>query len=69
MEGKYGVNWDKFNSKTRFNPNQYLDIRDNKNIVYGEVVIDKKDMIGDLGVECVMVDFDLFGIKPSLSKI
>ena len=52
-------NWDKFEVvKLDFNPNQYLDIRDNKNIVYGEVVIDKKDMIGDLGVECVMVDFD-----------
>jgi len=52
-------NWDKFEIvKLDFNPNQYLDIRDNKNIVYGEVVIDKKDMIGDLGVECVMVDFD-----------
>ena len=52
-------NWDKFEVvKLNFNPNQYLDIRDNKNIIYGEVVIDKKDMIGDLGVECVMVDFD-----------
>jgi starch phosphorylase len=52
-------NWDKFEVvKLDFNPNQYLDIRDNKNIIYGKVVIDKKDMIGDLGVECVMVDFD-----------
>src|SRR5690606_15663535 len=50
------LNWDKFEvKKINFNPIQTLDINQEKDTVYGEVVIDKKDMIGDLGVECVMV--------------
>lgn len=52
-------NWDKFEVKEiSFNPIQKMDINEDKNTVYGEVVIDKKDIIGDLGVECVMVDYD-----------
>ncbi|MDD3789218.1 MAG: alpha-glucan family phosphorylase [Petrimonas sp.] len=53
------ANWDKFEVlKVNFNPNQDVSINGGKNLINGQVVIDKKDMVGDLGVECVMVDFD-----------
>lgn len=51
--------WDKFEIvKLEFNPNQKVDIKDNGKTVYGKIVIDKKDLVGDLGVECVVVDFN-----------
>jgi starch phosphorylase len=54
------ANWDKFEVlELHFNPTQQVGIKENEeSIIYGSVVIDKKDMIGDLGVECVMVDYD-----------
>jgi starch phosphorylase len=53
------ANWDKFEVlELHFNPIQRVGIKKDEESVYGRVVIDKKDMIGDLGVECVMVDYD-----------
>ncbi|MBP7179729.1 MAG: Maltodextrin phosphorylase [Bacteroidetes bacterium ADurb.BinA261] len=54
------ANWDKFEVlELHFNSTQQVGIKENEeSIIYGSVVIDKKDMIGDLGVECVMVDYD-----------
>ncbi len=51
--------WDKIEVlKLRFESVQEVDINDGKDKVYGEVVIDKKDIIADLGLECVVVDYD-----------
>ena len=53
------ANWDKFEVlELHFNPIQRVGIKENEESIYGRVVIDKKDMIGDLGVECVMVDYN-----------
>ena len=37
---------------------QELDINNGNKRVYGEVIIDKKDIVADLGLECVVVDYD-----------
>ncbi|MDO5523346.1 MAG: alpha-glucan family phosphorylase [Bacteroidia bacterium] len=44
--------------KLEFEPVQEVDINNGKDKVYGEVVIDKKDIAADLGLECVVVDYD-----------
>lgn len=44
--------------KLEFNPNQQKDGSKRKNEVYGRVVIDRKELTCDLGVECVVVDPD-----------
>lgn len=51
--------WDKFEVlKLDFNPNQLVDFNDTNDQVYGSVVIDKKDISGDLGLECIVVEYD-----------
>ena len=44
--------------KLEFDPVQEVDIKNNSDRVYGEIILDKKDLQADLGVECVVVDFD-----------
>ena len=44
--------------KLEFNPNQQMGKSGNKNEVLGRVVIDRKELTCDLGVECVVVDHD-----------
>jgi len=44
--------------KLDFNPNQQLVKSGNKNELFGRVVIDRKELTCDLGVECVVVDHD-----------
>jgi len=57
--------WDQFEVvKLEFNPNQRVDFNNGHNEVYGQVVIDKKGMICDLGVECVVVDHDTMNNEP-----
>lgn len=51
--------WEKMEIlKLQFDPIQDVDINNGHNKVYGEVIIDKKDMVADLGLECVVVDYD-----------
>lgn len=57
--------WDKFEVvHVEFNPNQKADFNNEHKEVYAKVVIDKKDMICDLGVECVVVDHDTMNKEP-----
>ncbi|NLZ95732.1 MAG: glycosyltransferase family 1 protein [Bacteroidales bacterium] len=52
-------NWDKFEVvKVDYNCGQHVDLEGQSNALCGEVVIDKKDMQGDLGVEFVVVQHD-----------
>lgn len=44
--------------KFEFDPIQEVDVNNGSHKVYGEVVIDKKDLAADLGVECVLVNYD-----------
>ena len=44
--------------KLEFNTNQKMDFNNSNKEVYGRVVIDRKGMQCDLGVECVVVDHD-----------
>lgn len=44
--------------KVEFNPNQKMDFNNSNKEVYGRVVIDRKEMQCDIGVECVVVDYD-----------
>jgi starch phosphorylase len=49
--------WDKWEVvKLEYNPDQKVDFNDSNQEVYGRVVIDRKDLKCDLGVECVVVD-------------
>jgi starch phosphorylase len=51
--------WDRIEVlKLEFQPVQELDINNGNKRVYGEVIIDKKDIVADLGLECVVVDYD-----------
>ncbi len=51
--------WDKIEVlKLEFDPVQEVDINNGKDKLYGEVVIDKKELAADLGLECVVVDYD-----------
>jgi starch phosphorylase len=55
--------WDRLEVvRLEFNPNQKADCGHDE--VYGQVVIDRKDMICDLGVECVVVDHDTKNKEP-----
>lgn len=57
--------WDQFEViKSEFNPNQKANLNNGHSEVYGEVVIDKKDMICDLCVECVVVNHDTMNNEP-----
>ncbi|WP_298649990.1 alpha-glucan family phosphorylase [uncultured Proteiniphilum sp.] len=57
--------WDKFEVvKLEFNPSQKVDFNNSHNEVYGYIVIDRKDMVCDLGVECVVVDHDTMNKEP-----
>lgn len=59
------LNWNKFEViKSEFNPNQNSVFDNGDNKVYGEIVIDKKDLMGDLGVECVVVSHDTMNNEP-----
>ncbi|WP_418892901.1 alpha-glucan family phosphorylase [Limibacterium fermenti] len=61
--------WDKFEVvKLDFNPNQQVDFNDTNTQTYGTVVIDKKDMAGTLGLECVVVSSDTTGKIEFLEK-
>ena len=52
------ANWDQLEVvSAHFDPVQEIDVNGGDK-VYGEVVIDKKDLKADVGVEVVMVDFD-----------
>ncbi len=58
--------WDKIEVlKLHFEPFQDVDINNGHDRIYGEVVIDKKDMVADLGLECVLVDYDSVENKPT----
>lgn len=49
--------WDKLEIiELEYNANQRVNFNNGKNEVYGRVVIDKKDLMCDLGVECVVVE-------------
>ncbi len=53
------ANWDKFEVlKVDYDCEQHANKKGVKNGLCGQVVIDKKDMKGDLGVECVVVQYD-----------
>jgi starch phosphorylase len=53
------LKWDTFEVvKLEFNPNQKMDFNNTNKEVYGQVVIDRKEMLCDLAVECVVVDHD-----------
>ena len=57
--------WDRFEVvKLEFNPNQKMDYNDTNREVYGQVVIDRKDLQCDLAVECVIVDHDSINQNP-----
>ncbi|MEL7598737.1 MAG: alpha-glucan family phosphorylase [Proteiniphilum sp.] len=57
--------WDRFEVvKLEFNPNQKMDYNDTNREVYGQVVIDRKDLQCDLAVECVVVDHDSIDQNP-----
>ena len=57
--------WDQFEIvKSEFNPNQKANFNNGHNEVYGQVVIDKKNMHCDLGVECVVVNHDTMNNEP-----
>ncbi len=52
--------WDTFEVlECDYNPNQNVDFNNSDIPTYGRVVIDKKDIPGELGVECVVVEYDL----------
>lgn len=51
--------WDKLEIvELEYNPNQNVDFNNGNTSIYGKVVIDKKDIPGNLGVECVVVEYD-----------
>jgi starch phosphorylase len=53
------ADWDKFEVlKVEYNPNQTVGFNNSDEEIYGRAVIDKKDLICDLGVECVIVSHD-----------
>jgi len=57
--------WDRFEVvKLEFNPNQKMDYNNTNSEVYGQVVIDRKDLRCDLAVECVVVDHDSIDQSP-----
>jgi starch phosphorylase len=57
--------WDHFEViRLEFNPNQKVSFSCGDSEVYGQIVIDRKDMICDLGVECVVVDHDTMNREP-----
>ncbi len=57
--------WESFEVlKLEFNPNQKIDFNNSNEEVYGQIVIDKKEMMADLTVECVVVDHDTMNKEP-----
>ncbi len=53
------ANWDKFEVvEVDYDCEQHILPGNKKNGLCGKVIIDKKDMKGDLGVECVVVKYD-----------
>jgi len=59
------ANWDKFEVvKVEYNTEQDVEFHNNRSKVYGQVVIDKKDLTCDLGVECVVVNHNTMNNEP-----
>ena len=59
--------WDHFEViELDYVPDQTVDFNNNKDTVYGRVVIDKKDLNCDLGIDCVVVEFDPLNNKYDL---
>ncbi|WP_294082324.1 alpha-glucan family phosphorylase [Proteiniphilum sp. UBA5384] len=57
--------WDSFEVvRLEFNPNQKVDFNSGHNEIYGQIVIDRKDLTCDLGVECIVVDHDTMNKEP-----
>ncbi len=57
--------WETFEVlKLEFNPNQKMDFNSSNEEVYGQIVIDRKEMMCDLAVECVVVDHDTLNKEP-----
>ena len=59
--------WDHFEViKLEYNPEQKVDFNDSKDTIYGRIIIDKKDLNCDLGVDCVVVEYDPLNNKYNL---
>jgi starch phosphorylase len=57
--------WDRLEVVSlELNPNQKVEFNNGHSEVYGRVVIDRKDLLCDLGVECVVVDHDTKNKEP-----
>jgi starch phosphorylase len=64
------ADWDKFEVlKVEYNPNQTVDFNNSNEEIYGRVVIDKKDLMCDLGVECVIVNHDTLNNEAQFVEI
>lgn len=64
---KTAENWNSLEIvKLDFNSNHDININNGNNKVYANVVIDRKDLTCDLGVECVVVDYDNINKTPQL---
>lgn len=62
--------WDHFEVvELEYVPDQIVDFNNNKDTVYGKVVIDKKDLNCELGIDCVVVAFDPLINKYNLVEI
>ena len=60
------ANWDQIEVvKAEFDSIQKISINGNNKKVYGEIVIDKKNLAADIGVECVLVNFDSVNHKTT----
>lgn len=60
------ANWDQIEVvKAEFDSIQNISINGNSKKVYGEIVIDKKNLAADIGVECVLVNFDSVNHKTT----
>ncbi len=60
------ANWDQIEVvKAEFDSIQNISINGNNKKVYGEIVIDKKNLAADIGVECVLVNFDSVNHKTT----
>ncbi len=59
------LKWDKLEVvSVEFNPNQKINYNGKGDEVYGRVVIDKKDLRCDIGIECVVVNHDTMNKTP-----
>jgi starch phosphorylase len=64
------ADWDTFEVlKVEYNPNQTVDFNNSNEEIYGRVVIDKKGLTCDLGVECVIVNHDTLNNEAQFIEI